>query len=183
MKLILYALVIAAITSFDDKKTYIPFKEIEIETIYKDTLYIRDTILLNLIPHKYPISNADKKGTISPFGVRFHPILKYKRMHSGIDISANKGTPIYSSGYGKVIRIEKKRTGYGNNIIIKHNDEYSSLYAHLKDIKIKINDNVTPETLIGTVGKSGLATSPHLHYEVIKNNKKVNPINYLYEER
>jgi murein DD-endopeptidase MepM/ murein hydrolase activator NlpD len=182
MKLILYALVIAALTSFEDKETYIPYKYTEIETIYKDTI-IRDTVLLNTIPFIYPLKETDITGSLSPFGMRLHPILKRRKMHSGIDIGADKGTPIYSSGYGKVIRIEKKRTGYGNNIIIEHNKEYQSLYAHLKDIKIKIDDSVTPETVIGTVGKSGQADGYHLHYEIIKNNKKVNPINYLYEKR
>lgn len=180
-KLTLYAILFIFITSFQDRQIFI--KDNTIQLIYKDTLYIRDTILLNELPFKYPIAQENIKGSLSHFGMRKHPILKRNRFHYGIDISANCGTDIYSAGYGKVIRIEYSKRGYGKNIIIKHNNEYSTLYAHLKDIKIKINDNVTPETIIGTVGKSGLAKGYHLHFEVIKSNKKVNPITYLYEQR
>ena len=118
-----------------------------------------------------------KKAYISSgYGIRKHPILGYSKMHKGLDYAAARGTPVYAAGNGIVQEIKRTR-GYGRYIKIKHNRSYATLYAHLdrfnnnlkRGVKIKQGD------VIGFVGATGMATGPHLHYEVHKNGKQVNP--------
>lgn len=118
---------------------------------------------------------------LSGFGYRIHPIFKRRKFHAGIDFSAPKGTQIFSTGDGKVVKIENKRTGYGLNVTIDHGFGYKTLYAHMGSIKVKKGDKVKRGQIIGTVGNTGTSTAPHLHYEVIKDGKKVNPINYVMD--
>lgn len=114
----------------------------------------------------------------SKFGPRVHPIHKTKRMHKGIDIASPKGTEIYATADGIVISAGKVR-GYGNYILIKHGDTYRTAYAHLDKIKIKKGDVIMKGDLIGTVGSTGWSTGPHLHFEVLKDKKHVNPEDYI----
>ncbi len=115
----------------------------------------------------------------SPFGNRYHPIFKKKKMHSGIDFKAPVGTPVYATSDGEVEKVKNQSTGYGNHIKIKHDESFQSLYAQLSEIKVKVGQKVKKGELIGLVGSSGTSTAPHLHYEVIKNGKKVNPMDYF----
>ena len=121
---------------------------------------------------KTPINGARLS---SSFGKRKHPILGFTRMHSGTDFAAPKGTPIMASGDGIVTKA-KWCGGGGNCIKIKHNSTYSTVYAHMSKFgrKIKKGVRVKQGQIIGYVGSTGLSTGPHLHYEVIKNNKKIN---------
>ena len=113
----------------------------------------------------------------SSFGKRKHPILGYTRMHKGVDFAAPKGTPIYAAGNG-VILSAGRHGGYGNYIEIRHNPEFHTGYGHLSRFAkgIHAGTRVTQGEVIGYVGATGLATGPHLHYEVIRDNKKVNPL-------
>ncbi len=106
---------------------------------------------------------------------RKHPILGYTKAHLGVDLSAPIGTPIYSAGDGVVVA--KKRTeSYGKYIDIKHNKEFTTRYAHMsKFANLKVGDRVAQRQIIGYVGMTGLATGPHLHYEVIRNGLHINP--------
>jgi bla regulator protein BlaR1 len=116
-----------------------------------------------------------KQGSVAArFGMRIHPILKIKRQHKGIDIEAPKGTKIYASADGVVI-FAAKNGGYGNCIIIEHQDGYETRYGHLFKILVKPQQQVKRGGLIGLVGKSGLALTPHLHYEIRKDGKPLNP--------
>ena len=136
------------------------------------------------IPAIKPIAEDKLKRSIramSGFGMRLHPIFKRKRMHSGLDFTCPKGTPIQATGAGKVIKVQRKRTGYGTHIIIDHGYGYKSLYAHMASVNVKKGDKVTRGQQIGTVGNTGTSTAPHLHYEVIFNGQKVNPINYCMD--
>ncbi len=121
---------------------------------------------------KTPINGARLS---SSFGKRKHPILGFTRMHSGTDFAAPKGTPIMASGDGIVTRA-KWCGGGGNCVKIKHNSTYSTVYAHMSKFGrgIKKGVRVKQGQIIGYVGSTGLSTGPHLHYEVIKNNKKIN---------
>ncbi len=110
----------------------------------------------------------------SKFGYRTHPVYKTKKFHGGIDLAAPKNTPVYSVKAGIVIHSGFVR-GYGNYIIVEHEDGYKSAYAHLNTIKVKKGNQVAEGFVIGTVGKTGTATGYHLHFELIKSNKKIDP--------
>lgn len=110
----------------------------------------------------------------SKFGYRTHPVYKTKKFHGGIDLAAPKNTPVYSVKAGVVIHSGFVR-GYGNYIIVEHEDGYKSAYAHLNTIKVKKGNQVTEGFVIGSVGKTGTATGYHLHFELIKSNKKIDP--------
>ena len=137
--------------------------------------------LLASIPAIQPISNKDLKKFASGYGMRFHPILKVKRMHQGCDFSAKKGTPIYATGDGKVVMSRRNR-GYGHFIKIDHGFGYKTHYAHLSRYAVRNRQKVKRGDLIGYVGSTGLSVAPHLHYEVVYNGRKVNPINHFYND-
>ena len=113
----------------------------------------------------------------SGFGMRRHPILGYRRMHKGVDWSAPRGTPIFAAGNGTVVEAER-RSGYGNWIKIRHANGYETGYAHQTRFAkgIKPGSRVRLGQVIGYVGSTGLSTGPHLHYEVMVNNRHVNPM-------
>ena len=136
------------------------------------------------IPAIIPISNKDLKRIASYFGMRFHPMLKYLRMHNGMDFTAPRGTDIHVSGNGKVIKVKKSRykRGYGNMIVVDHGFGYKTVYAHLYKILVKEGQEVKRGETIGLVGSTGLSMAPHLHYEVRKNNRAVNPINFYSDD-
>ena len=121
---------------------------------------------------KTPINGARLS---SSFGMRKHPIDGYNKMHRGTDFAAPSGTPIMASGDGVVTRA-KWCGGGGNCIKIRHNSTYETVYAHMKNFArgIKVNVRVKQGQIIGYVGSTGKSTGPHLHYEVIKNGKKIN---------
>ena len=121
---------------------------------------------------KTPINGARLS---SSYGKRKHPILGYTKMHLGTDFAAPTGTPIMASGDGKVIKAGWCGGG-GNCVKIKHNSMYQTVYAHMSKFGrgIKKGVRVKQGQIIGYVGSTGLSTGPHLHYEVIKNGKKIN---------
>ncbi len=113
----------------------------------------------------------------SNFGMRKHPISGYNKMHKGVDFAAPTGTPIYAGGNG-VIEFAGKNGGYGNYIRIRHNNEYKTAYAHLSRFKKGISKGVRVNQgeVIGYVGNTGNSTGPHLHYEILFQNKQINPL-------
>jgi murein DD-endopeptidase MepM/ murein hydrolase activator NlpD len=113
----------------------------------------------------------------SRFGMRRHPILGYNRMHQGVDFAAPTGTPIYAAGEGRV-EVAKRNGGYGKYIRIRHTGEYSTAYAHLSGFAkgIAPGRRVRQGQVIGYVGTTGRSTGPHLHYEVLRNNAQINPL-------
>jgi len=121
---------------------------------------------------KTPINGAKLS---SSFGMRKHPIDGYNKMHKGTDFAAPEGTPIMASGDGVVVRAKWCGRG-GNCIKIKHNNTYSTIYAHMKNFAsgIRTGARVKQGQTIGFVGSTGKSTGPHLHYEVIANGKKIN---------
>ena len=128
------------------------------------------------IPSICPIS--DQYFISSGFGKRFHPILLRYKFHNGIDLAALKGTNIYATALGTVVK-SGKNGNYGNYILIQHENGYETAYAHLNSIDVKVGEKVQQSDKIGTVGSTGRSTGYHLHYEVIKNKKRVNPQNYM----
>ena len=121
---------------------------------------------------KTPINGARLS---SSFGLRKHPILGYNKLHQGTDFAARTGTPIMASGSGVVLRAQKYK-GYGNYVSIKHNSTYVTAYGHMSKYgrNIKKGVRINQGQIIGYVGSTGMSTGPHLHYEVIKNGKRIN---------
>jgi murein DD-endopeptidase MepM/ murein hydrolase activator NlpD len=113
----------------------------------------------------------------SGFGERKHPVLGYTRMHRGVDFAAPTGTPIYAAGNGVIVTAGRNH-GYGNYIEIRHDADFHTAYGHLSRFAAGIHSGsrVKQGEVIGFVGATGLATGPHLHYEVIRDNDKVNPL-------
>ena len=119
---------------------------------------------------------------VSGFGYRYHPILKYRRLHSGIDMAARQGTPVYATGDGVVLAAGRKSDGYGGYgivALVDHGFGVQTLYAHLHSVNVRVGQHVSRGQQIGTVGSTGMASGSHLHYEVIQNGKKVDPVFYF----
>mgnify|MGYP001081108121 CR=1 FL=1 len=132
------------------------------------------------IPAIQPVKNEDMKYVASGYGYRTDPFTKVRKFHSGMDFTAPRGTPIYASGDGVVTRADSRSTGYGKHIRIDHGYGYMSLYAHLYKYNVKPNQKVQRGDLIGYVGSTGRSEAPHLHYEVWKDDQRINPINFYY---
>ena len=136
---------------------------------------------LKFFPSIQPIENNNLTHTAAGFGWRMHPIYRTKRFHDGIDFTASVGTPVRATGDGVVA--ETQSTGaQGVKVVIDHGYGYKTVYAHLEKFTVKTGQKVTRGETIGHVGTSGMSTAPHLHYEVHKNGKSVNPINYFFNE-
>ena len=138
--------------------------------------------MLASIPAIQPVANKDLKRMASGYGYRIHPIYKTRKMHYGMDFSAKTGTEIYSTGDGVVSKVKRSKRGYGNYVKINHGFGYETLYAHMSKYIVKKGQKVKRGEVIGFVGNSGISTAPHLHYEVRKDNKKINPVNFYYND-
>jgi murein DD-endopeptidase MepM/ murein hydrolase activator NlpD len=136
--------------------------------------------LLSAIPSIQPIKNNDLTRMASGYGFRTDPFNKSRRMHWGMDFTAPRNTPIYAASDGKVIRADSRSSGYGKHIRIDHGFGYLTLYAHLNKYNVKRGQKVKKGDIIGYVGSTGRSQAPHLHYEVQKDKKRVNPINFYY---
>lgn len=134
------------------------------------------------IPAIQPVSDHDLKRIASGFGWRVDPIYGTRKMHPGLDFAANKGTKIYATGAGKIIYAQHNNWGYGNEVVINHGFGYKTRYGHMSKILVKSGQRVKRGQLIGLVGSTGKSTGPHCHYEVIKDGRKVNPINYFHAD-
>ena len=160
------------------KQLYIQTKSFdEIALLAKDK-----SNMLAALPAIQPVSNKDLSRMASGFGPRIHPIYKTKKFHYGMDFSAKTGTPIYATGNGRIEKVRKSRRGFGNHVIINHGYGYKTLYAHMKKYIVKKGQKVKRGEIIGYVGNTGTSVAPHLHYEVHKNGKKLDPVNFYYED-
>lgn len=137
--------------------------------------------MLASIPSIQPITNKELIRLASGFGMRMHPILKYKRPHNGIDFSAEPGTPIYATGDATVLRAGMSGS-FGNLVELDHGFGYKSRYAHMLKIDVKVGQKVKRGDVIGYVGSTGLSMAPHLHYEIWYDGRAVNPVNYFYND-
>jgi len=139
-------------------------------------------VMVASMPAIMPISNNDLKRTASGWGWRIHPIYKIRKFHYGMDFTAPTGTPVYTTGDGVVDKIIKSRRGYGNQVIIDHDFGYKTRYAHLNSFNVKKGQKVKRGDVIAFVGSTGLSTAPHLHYEVQRNGKKVDPKDFYFND-
>ena len=132
------------------------------------------------IPAIQPVKNEDLTRMASGYGTRIDPFTKARKMHFGMDFTAPRGTAVYATGDGVVKRADGSASGYGKHIRIDHGYGYVSLYAHLYKYNVRKNQKVKRGDLIGFVGSTGRSEAPHLHYEVFKDDERINPINFYY---
>ena len=133
----------------------------------------QDPILLGL-----PIDSNSDFLLVSGFGERLHPVLKEKRLHTGIDLIAEEGVPVISAEEGVVLKAQMAGA-WGNLIVVQHNDTYSTAYSHMKSMDVRVGDKVKKGQLIGLVGNTGLSSRYHLHFELHKKGVPIDPISYL----
>jgi murein DD-endopeptidase MepM/ murein hydrolase activator NlpD len=141
----------------------------------------QDKETLNHTPSIRPV----RGGRITdPFGMRLDPFIERIKMHKGIDIAAQSGTPIYAAAEGIVSLVRKNYTpnkGYGREVVIDHGKGIKTRYAHLQKIHVRVGQKIKRWDKIATVGRTGRATGPHLHYEVVVSSKQVDPVRYILE--
>ena len=137
--------------------------------------------MIKSIPSIQPVSNRDLKRIASGFGLRMHPIYKIIKMHKGMDFTAPIGTEIYATGDGVVEKVGWVG-GYGKTIMINHGFGYKTRYAHCSKYNCRKGQRVKRGDLIGFVGNTGQSSGPHLHYEVFKNNRQINPVNFFFND-
>ena len=118
----------------------------------------------------------------SYFGYRPDPIYKIEKFHSGMDFTAALGTEAYATGDGVVYDVERNEWGYGNMVILDHGYGYKTRYAHLLKPAVRKGQKVKRGQVIGYIGATGKATGVHLHYEVLKNDDQIDPINFFYQD-
>jgi murein DD-endopeptidase MepM/ murein hydrolase activator NlpD len=138
--------------------------------------------LLASTPAIQPLSNRDLNRLSSGFGYRIDPVYKMVKFHPGLDFTAPQGTPVYATADGTIETAGNLGNGYGNHVVVNHGYSYKTLYGHMSRLKAKRGQKVKRGELIGYVGNTGTSTAPHLHYEVEKGTKKVNPINYFFND-
>ncbi len=133
------------------------------------------------VPAIPPVA-LDKVRLSSLFGYRTDPVYGGRRMHQGVDLSGDKGEPIYAPGDGTVVTVKRNYFGYGREIVVDHGFGYQTRYAHLNTMLVKVGDKVSRGDQIATMGNTGKSKGVHLHYEVIYRERRVNPLNYYNEE-
>jgi murein DD-endopeptidase MepM/ murein hydrolase activator NlpD len=137
------------------------------------------------IPAIQPIENTALTKLVSGFGKRINPFHKGNYQHPGADFAATRGTSVVATAKGVVTDLRKGSTllaGYGNYIMIDHGNGLVTRYAHLEDVQVRIGQRVSKGFTIGTVGMSGGAIAPHVHYEIIRNGTEVDPVPYMMEK-
>lgn len=134
------------------------------------------------IPSLNPVNPERSKRMASEFGRRFHPIDNKYKQHFGVDISAKPGTPVHAAADGTVEKAFRSNDGYGNQVIIRHKFGFKTRYAHLYTFIVKKGANIKKGDIIAFIGNTGKSTGFHLHYEVIKNDKPVDPYPFCFLE-
>ncbi len=120
--------------------------------------------------------------SVGGFGMRLHPVLHVYRMHYGLDIINDVGTPVYASGDGVVRTAGRTQGGLGVLVEITHGYGYASLYAHLSQVHVSPGQQVKRGDLIGRCGRTGLVSGPHLHYEIRRNGVSQNPVDFFFDD-
>ncbi len=155
------------------------------QSVSYDTLFAlarNKSDMLAHIPAIFPLKETEIKYISSYFGYRPDPIYKISKFHSGIDFSTAMGTEAYATGDGIVFDVERNDWGYGNMVILDHGYGYKTRYAHLKKAAVRKGQKVKRGQLIGYIGNTGKTTGVHLHYEVLKNDVQIDPINFFYND-
>ena len=159
-------------------------EEFDLLSSYNDLIYNISTGVLSVdyVPAIQPVNNkqltllaAGKKPLINPFH-------RAMREHHGVDYLVPEGTPVFATADGVVKSLSEKNTSHGKAVTINHGNGYETSYSHLLDIRVKKGQNVKRGDIIALSGNSGLSFVPHLHYEVIYNDTRVDPVHYFFME-
>lgn len=164
-----------------NKRMDILTKKLYIQSLSFDTIVNLAKNKQEMLQHIPGIQPLKTYKYVSGFGTRMHPIYKTLRTHTGIDLVAPTGTKVFATG-NAIVRSANFERGYGKTILLDHGYKYESMYAHLSEIFVRPGQRVKRGEVIGLVGNTGVSTGSHLHYEIIKNGKKVNPINYFLND-
>jgi murein DD-endopeptidase MepM/ murein hydrolase activator NlpD len=156
-----------------EKKAYIQSRSFD--DVEKVASHLED--MAKSIPTLFPVCPSGVSVT-SPFGYRLHPIFQSVIFHSGVDISGQKGMPIYAAADGVVRVVKSSDNGYGTQIDIDHGFGYSTRYAHLNSTNVFPGQIIHRGDQIATMGSTGRATGVHLHYEVLYKSQQINPKNF-----
>lgn len=141
----------------------------------------RDNDIFRYVPSECPLS--EKFRISDNFGYRIHPIKKVRLFHSGVDLATDYAATVHAAADGTVT-FSGSMAGYGKTVVIRHKYGFVTQYSHLTYIYRKVGQKVRKGEVIGFVGSTGISTGNHLHYEIIKNDKKINPLNFFnYEFR
>lgn len=138
--------------------------------------------MLAATPAIQPVANKNLNRIASGFGSRVDPLYKTIKFHAGLDFACPQGTPIYATADGRVRLSGNVGDGYGNHVILSHGYGYETLYGHMVRTKVRAGQTVKRGEIIGWVGNTGKSTGPHLHYEVHKGGKAVDPIYFFYND-
>ncbi|MEK6780665.1 MAG: M23 family metallopeptidase [Bacteroidota bacterium] len=172
-------------TALDEKFKSLSAKALRSNIIFSESARVdkKDLAMLKAFPATQPIENFEVGRLVSGFGTRINPFHKGNYHHDGVDISASRGSKILAGGDGNVSMIKRSDllAGFGNYIEIDHGFGYITRYAHLEEITVRLGQKINAGHVIGTVGTSGGAIAPHLHYEIIRDGKNLNPINFILE--
>ncbi len=170
---VIVPVIFVLLTSFSSKENKLSFIPNKSTTPYSEEPNFSNA--QDAIPSISPVKNA----TISSgYGMRMHPLEKKLMLHNGVDLKLPAGETVFATADGKVVE-SKYQDKRGNIIVIKHNEEYTTSYSHMKIRNVSVGDNVQQGQEIGQVGSTGASTAPHLHYEVIKEGVAVDPLPYL----
>jgi murein DD-endopeptidase MepM/ murein hydrolase activator NlpD len=171
-----YALAVT-LASIGNRIAYQEKSYTEIENMIKDK-----EKLLACTPAIQPVSNKDLTRVASGFGNRVDPVYKSIKFHHGLDFASPQGSPIYATADGRIKISGNLGNGYGNHVVINHGYGYETLYGHMARIKVKNGEMVKRGEVIGWVGSTGKSTGPHLHYEVHKGGRAIDPIYFFYND-
>lgn len=130
-------------------------------------------------PMSLPLKGISYAQTGAGNGLKLSPFLKAKVQHDGLDLIDRQGTPVYATADGVVAEVTSSRSGRGNSVLIRHDGGYETFYAHLYETSVSQGQTVRRGAKIGTLGMSGKAFAPHLHYELHKDGKPVDPVHYV----
>ena len=161
------------------------FSQLYVQSKSYDQVYDlakRKEQMLRCIPAIQPIRDNDIRRISSYYGYRTDPFYKVRKFHDGVDFSAPLGKEVLATADGTISEVKRSRRGYGNTIVIDHGFSYKTVYAHLNSFKVRKGQKVTRGQVIGTIGNTGKSTAPHLHYEVRKNNRAINPIHFFFND-
>jgi murein DD-endopeptidase MepM/ murein hydrolase activator NlpD len=141
------------------------------------------TDMIPSLPLAQPIAGLAPQNIISGYGMRINPFHKGMYNHPGVDIAVARGTQVFATAAGKVITVKYStlQAGYGNYVEVDHGNGFLTRYAHLEEIHVRKGETVNKASLVGTTGISGGSAAPHLHYEIVRGGKNVDPILYMIE--
>jgi len=158
--------------------------KVQIQSSSLETVYVEaknTQVFLACRPSIHPLSPADPFWLTSSYGYRNDPFTHRRTAHHGIDLGGPYGLDIHVTGDGIVVKARSSRYGYGKEVVVDHGFGFQTIYAHLQDIQVKVGQELKRGEVLGTLGNTGRSTGPHLHYEIRKDKRTVNPFHYFYE--